>query len=247
MSAKPSKFKVLRNQLRDLLIPPLLYKIIRNKKELRYQGLHGIDQKLEKYLNYDNGFFVELGANNGILQSNTFYFEKFRNWKGVLVEPVLHNFLQCKLNRPKSKAFCNACTPFNFPEKFVEIVYSNLMSVSKNLDLDIADPHQHVKDGLQFLSPEEENIAFGATAKPLNSILEEAQAPFQIDLLSLDVEGAELEVLRGVNHQLFRFKYCVVESRSIEKLSRFMTQHGYEFLENLSHHDYLFRDKKMLS
>jgi len=46
--------------------------------ERRYFGLNNLDQKIEKYLDFDNGFFVELGANNGIEQSNTLYFELFR-------------------------------------------------------------------------------------------------------------------------------------------------------------------------
>jgi len=48
----------------------------------RYFGLNNLDEKLEKYLNFDNGYFVELGANNGVHQSNTLYFEKYRGWRG---------------------------------------------------------------------------------------------------------------------------------------------------------------------
>lgn len=71
-----------------------------NKKnkiqESKYFSINEIDIKIEKYLNFDNGFFVELGANDGVNQSNSLYFEKYRNWKGVLVEPIPHNYLLCK-------------------------------------------------------------------------------------------------------------------------------------------------------
>ena len=33
-----------------------------------------LDQKLLPYIDYENGFYVELGANNGFSQSNTFHF-----------------------------------------------------------------------------------------------------------------------------------------------------------------------------
>ena len=51
-----------------------------------------LDKQLEQYVNYDNGFFVELGANDGFSQSNSLYFEIKRNWRGVLIEPTPHNF-----------------------------------------------------------------------------------------------------------------------------------------------------------
>ena len=41
----------------------------------RYFGLNGLDKKLRRFVDYDNGFYVELGANDGITQSNTYFFE----------------------------------------------------------------------------------------------------------------------------------------------------------------------------
>jgi len=242
MSNFQKNFKKIRNVLRDLFIPPLIYKILRNKKESKYEGLHGLDQSLQKYLNFKNGFFVELGANNGVLQSNTLFFEKFKGWTGVLVEPVLHNFFECKKNRPNSKVYCYACTSFDYKDRFVEVIYSNLMSVPRGLESDILDPVSHAHDGLKFLGANEDNIYFGAAACALNLILEKANAPSVIDLLSLDVEGAEIEVLKGIDHSKFRFKFCVIESRNYEKLNQFMNQNHYVFVEKLSIHDYLFQD-----
>ncbi|MDR3579534.1 MAG: FkbM family methyltransferase [Oryzomonas sp.] len=215
-----------------------------NRSNQKYHGLGGLDQILEKWLDYDNGFFVELGANNGIDQSNTFYYERHRNWKGVLVEPTPHNFLSCKKHRSKdTHIFCNACVSFEYTDKFVEIIYSNLMSTPLGLETDIPDAMEHANEGKQFLKPTDDNFIFGALATPLNKLLIDSNAPHLIDLLSLDVEGAEIEVLKGIDHNLFRFKYLCIENRNFEKLSAYLGEVGYTFVEQISQNDVLFANK----
>ena len=55
-----------------LLKSTLLTKFFR----LRYFSLIDLDKKLEKYLDFDNGYFVELGANDGVNQSNNNIFRE---------------------------------------------------------------------------------------------------------------------------------------------------------------------------
>ena len=76
----------------------------------------------------------------------------------------------------------------------------------------------------------------------LNSILIEAKSPKTIDLLSIDVEGVELEILKGVNHSEFRFKFICIESRQFEAISQYLLEQQYVFIRALSSHDYLFQD-----
>jgi hypothetical protein len=71
-------------------------------------------------------------------------------------------------------------------------------------------------------------------------LLDEANAPSVIDFLSLDVEGAELEVLKGVDFARYRFKYMLVECRNLTRLELFLAQQGYALVDRLSGHDYLF-------
>lgn len=231
--------KILKN-----LLPPFIFKAGKfiYEKKPKYYGLNYLDKKLEKYLNFDSGYFVELGANDGKSQSNTLYFEKYRNWKGVLVEPTPNKYLECISNRSKStKIYCNACVSFQYTEKFVEIIYSNLMTTTTGLKSDINDPLTHAKNGLQFLNNNEVVFKFGSIATTLNNLLLNSNSPDFIDLLSLDVEGAELEVLNGIDHKKFKFKYICIETRSFDKIDDFLSKLNYKFIERLTHHDFLFK------
>ncbi|CDZ30625.1 Hypothetical protein, partial CDS, partial [Neorhizobium galegae bv. officinalis] len=82
---------------------------------------------------------------------------------------------------------------------------------------------------------------FGAVAKPLSTILDEGKAPALMDILSLDVEGAELEVLMGVDFDRHNFRFMVIECRNIDRMRSFLEAKGYSLLDKLTGHDYLFK------
>lgn len=86
---------------------------------------------------------------------------------------------------------------------------------------------------------------FKTFALTLNSILIEANSPNTIDLLSLDTEGTELLILKGIDHSRFRFRFrfICVESRQFEVVNKYLSAQQYVYVESLSHHDYLFQDK----
>ena len=209
-----------------------------------YFALEKLDKKLEKYVDYDNGYFVELGANDGIYGSNSLYFELKRNWSGVLVEPSLNNVLNCHFFRgQKTDIYCNACVSFDYKDKFVPMIYADLMSVSTGVETDLLNLNQHLDDAKQFLVDKKTgDIEFGAVARTLHSILVESKAPSLIDFLSLDVEGAEVEVLKGIDFNCISFKYILIETRDFEKTNRFLESHNYILREQFSESDYLFEN-----
>lgn len=224
--------------------PPLLWNMMSRLKRrfMKYHGAYTIDQKIEKYLNYNNGYYVELGAADGIGFSNSLYFETHKNWSGILIEPSPNNFLKCLENRSSRNAFfCNACTSFDYPEKFVEMIYAHYMSSAIGLESDIADPQAHANSGKDYLASSTEKIfRYGAIAKPLNDLLIQADAPKLIDFISLDVEGVEIQVLKGIDHQSYKFKLMCIETRSLDQLTEYLSQYGYVHVEQISHHDHIF-------
>ena len=209
-----------------------------------YFGLGKIDREIAKYVPKRNGYYVELGANDGIKQSNSLHFEKFRNYRGLLVEPYTPNFELCVANRSKINEFRNAaCVSFDFSEPFIEMIYSDLMTTPNEGFSDISDREGHAKSGVKFLGAQQ-TFKFLAPAVSLNSILLEINAPERIDFLSLDVEGGEIEVLKGIDHGRFRFTLLCVESRDYDSLHSYLSSYSYQFERKISMHDYLFLDMK---
>jgi FkbM family methyltransferase len=221
----------------------LRHELIAKIFRFRYFALNALDKKLEYYLDFDNGYFVELGANDGVNQSNTLYFERFRGWKGVLVEPYQPNFENLMRNRSSINFFKNvACVGPSYKKSTISLAYSNLMTSTLGIESEISNPVGHAVQGADFWGGE--SFIFDAAAQTLGSLLVEACAPVLIDLLSLDVEGVELEILKGVDHTIFSFRYICVESRKFDELHKYLTDLKYQYVEALSTHDHLFR--KML-
>ena len=204
----------------------------------------GIDMMLEDKLPHRDGFYVELGANDGVGFSNSYYFEVNKGWKGVLIEPAPNLYLSCVKRRGANNVvFCNACVPFDYNEEFVRMKYCDSMTISDNLDLDIGDHDKFVEDGDQYLNEGESTFIFGAKSATLNSLLKEAEAPALIDFLSLDVEGAELDVLRGVDFTKYNFRYMVIECRDIDKMNAYLAEFNYSLEKKITLRDYLFKYK----
>lgn len=201
-----------------------------------------IDKRLEKLLPHRDGFYVELGAHDGALASNTYYFELNKGWKGVLIEPSPNLFLSCNSRRGLNNfVFCNACVPFDFKEDFVQMKYLSSMTISDGLELDLGDYNEFIERGDKGLIDGECSFVFGAKSATLTSLLDESNAPSLIDFISLDVEGAELDVLKGLDFGKYNFKYMVVECRDVKRLTNYLSNYGYGLEEKMTHHDYLFK------
>jgi len=213
--------------------------LLRQFTGVGYYGLFKLDRKIAPYLPKRNGFFVELGANDGISQSNTYHFEKYKNFSGLLIEPIPEKYQECKRNRSEKNYFANcACVSFEYDSPTVELLFSNLMTTTLDGSSDILDRHGHAKSGERLLK--NQVYKFEIEAKTLNSLLIDAGAPNQIDLLSLDVEGSELEVLKGIDFERFKFTVICIESRDLNRITGFLQGKNYKLLKKISMHDYLF-------
>ena len=72
-------------------------------------GVEDLDVKLRKWTGTRKGFYVELGANDGVSASNTLLLELLFGWSGVLIEPVSSLFQELRSNRSQRRnVICRA-------------------------------------------------------------------------------------------------------------------------------------------
>ncbi len=197
-----------------------------------------LDKKLDELFNHkEHGVFVELGAHDGLTQSNTAFFEFTRKWSGVLVEPSKSAFDLCVQNRPNSKCYNYACVSDSYTEHQINGDFTGVLMSSVNS------------------SRLNKSASCQVNAIQLEKLLAQSNIT-HIDFLSLDTEGYELEVLNGLNLIKYRPTYLLIElySKDFDSVVSYLSKYRYTMVENFSnynhqdnpiwdgtHNDYLFR------
>jgi FkbM family methyltransferase len=167
-------------------------------------ALHGMDAKLDAIIDRDGGFFVEAGGNDGYTQSNTYWLERFRGWRGILVEPMQELFEQCREERPRATVVRAALVPFDHEGASVRMRFADLMSTVAAGHAD--DGRTRMGTALGWRDPYEADVP----ARTLSDVLDAAGSP-EVDLLSLDVEGFEPAVLAGLDLERHAPRWLLVE------------------------------------
>jgi FkbM family methyltransferase len=211
-----------------------IYEFFGNPKHSK-PSLNDLDDKLTKYLNYKNGFFIEVGANDGYSQSNTYYLEKILGWRGILVEAIPDLYEKCKKERKKAMCYNFALVEDGFAGHSVEMNFAGVMGLMSCVKDCYVGSHYTPSRNT------DESYAVSVPARTLASILDEIiSCPFEIDFFSLDVEGYELNVLRGINLSKYKPKYILVETKRLDEVDSFLRDKKYTMREQLTYHDYLY-------
>ena len=195
------------------------------------------DYKLIQLMNFPNGTFIEVGAHDGISQSNTKRLEEFHGWKGILIEPSENLYANLVSNRPHSRCFLCALGSFTENNTYAVGDFNGGMMSSINSSR---------------LNQTADKVVL---VRSLQSILDEVDLK-HINFFSLDTEGYELNILHGIDFNKTTFDYLLIEiyPEQFEDIVSFLKNHGYELVENFSnyslktnplwdgtHNDYLFK------
>jgi FkbM family methyltransferase len=205
-------------------------------------ALYGIDRKLERHLGPGSGIFIEAGANDGVRQSNTYHLEKFHGWTGLLVEPVPELAAECRRNRPRSVVVEAAVVAQEVPGATVGLHVAGLMSTLAGAlgDPEATARHVAAAQAVQPRLPATRLIQ--VPARTLSALIDDAGLG-PVDLLSLDVEGAEAEALRGLDLARHAPRLICVEARDEAEIAAVLGGR-YRLAEVLtdvgSHRDLLF-------
>jgi len=191
---------------------------------MSYSQLNQDLNVLQFYNNKRDGYFIEIGASDGIELSNTYLLEKEYNWKGICVEPIPYRYNSLVNNRPNS--YCSNYAVYDRSNLEVVFDIANNFDLLSGINEKINSFHKHEVEAnkRQILV---QTITF-------NDLLEKYNAPKFIEYLSLDTEGSEYEILSSVDFNKYTFGLIDVEHNFQEytrnKIRELLLSNGYKYI-----------------
>ena len=171
-----------------------------------YYSQHGEDCLLAQFFGFKtSGYFVDVGAYDGIYLSNSYAFERL-GWQGVCIEASPRYAALCRQNRPRSICHQVACLASEGQAVSFREETGGLFSGIATDEAYAAycySANQTPFAGFQTVS---------VPSATLNGLLNDYRGP--IDFVSIDVEGAELEVLKGFDLKRFKPRVLVIEANN---------------------------------
>ncbi len=191
--------------------------IVFKKKHInQFKNLPDGEQDLIRdfFDNKQDGFYVDVGANEPMIESQTYHLDKI-GWSGLLLEPLPH--------------YCNLLKQHR-TGKVVQYACSSPENNNKVLKLIVAGGHSTLNQNPIALGTKS-NQTINVTCKTLDSILEENNVDVGFDFISIDIEGHEMEMFKGFTLKKWNPKLVLLEDHvTNHKKHNFMVQNGYQVL-----------------
>jgi len=197
-----------------------------------YQSQYEQDRFLNEnyFKSKTDGVFVDIGAHDGKTLSNTFFYEKALNWKGLCIEPLPKVFKQLEQNR--SCILVEGAAWKEDTTKTFRVIEGYAEMLSGLVD-------QYPEAHIERINIEVSQMGGTVTdvdvkCYDVTKLLLENNLT-HVDFLSIDVEGSELEILQAIDYDKVKIDILLVENNyHDETLRSFLASKGYEFKTRIS-------------
>jgi FkbM family methyltransferase len=167
-----------------------------------------------------NGYFIDIGAYDGVTISNSYFFEKHKEWSGICFEPNPTVFLSLVKNRK-----CE-CRNVGIGSKEQVLTYLKIIGPGEMLSgfKDFFDSRH-----IDRIKKETRNDSGSQQQIPIQVVkLDTFLDSPKIDFLSIDTEGNELEILKSIDFKKVICKVVAVENnyKTVE-IEQYMYGFGY--------------------
>lgn len=192
---------------------------------------YGEDLIINKLLDYKTkGVYLDIGANDPDLLNNTKFFYN-KGWSGVNIEPNKTLFDKLSKYRTRDKNLNIGLGPKKDKIPFYEMSEDTLSTFSKE------DVFRMEKEGYKIKSTKKVQVL------PLKDIFNKHLYGVNVDFLSIDVEGFEIEVLKSNDWSKFRASLIIVEiNHKGEEIMNFLEKNNYSLVYK-NHTNGIFSDK----
>ena len=185
-----------------------LFLIKRYPKRDEFFSQYGQDMFIVEQLfrGMRGGFFVDIGASDGITLSNTYYLERNLGWTGICFEPNPAAYEKLRQNR---KCLCinGAVSNQKGQGRLLRIDgYSEMLSGL----LDKYDPMHLVRIEKELREHGGKREEIMVRCYDLNEVLAD-NGVTHVDYLSIDTEGSEFDILKSVDFEQATYKTISVE------------------------------------
>ena len=190
------------------------------------------------FKNQKSGFFLEIGAYDGIEGSNCYHFEKFMNWQGIAIEASPLQFEKLKKNR-NCKLMNIAIGSENKKVEFYEVV-EGFTQMSGINNLNFKDSFERIKK-----NSNSKINKINIECKTFEKLIPSDQI---IDLISIDIEGNEPDVLKSINFDKYQIKVIILENKTPKELSylEFFKEKNFNYFDRVGM-DEIYYNKKYFS
>lgn len=178
------------------------------------------------FKNKKTGFFIEIGADDGLDRSNTIFFEKL-GWDGLCVEASPSRFRKLKENR---KCYCENYAITNSKGK---MEFLDISGYGKGLSglIDKYDPRHIKRIESELKNPKNMGSqVVNVDCNTITNLLNKYNIK-HIDFCSIDTEGNELEILKTIDFKKYQFDIFTIENNYKEPyIKSFLTDKGFTFV-----------------